>query len=357
MFEDLSRKFGILKMPDGSLIKKHEKIKKSDLLQQEIEMTTRLLPEMMEQIKKVPQEISRKIDEVETKKINLMKTSSDNVKNLEEKIYKLDQTVFSTKKGTEEFNVRLDKTDKTVMELLSLYGAISKAIDPINGKMMQIDKKIEAIYNKPPQITLAQIEEFNSKFKTLEKNMEELKKTVETKAIDENAFVDKVAEMVVERMRSRRKQRMYPGAPIAQKVESPVPPVPTSFSAPRYISESEEEVRLPYLDNRSETSIILLNWIEFLMEKVGRNNLAEVLEYYIEIGWINEEVCSIMMSYASGIDYFVERPSWKLLPEDHTKSLLFIEQLLGNKVDRMVFSRLERDVNRIIRNNSEITVH
>jgi len=26
----------------------------------------------------------------------------------------------------------------------------------------------------------------------------------------------------------------------------------------------------------------------------------------------------------------VERPSWKLLPEDHTKSLLFIEQLRGN---------------------------
>ncbi|MDP3103819.1 MAG: FlaD/FlaE family flagellar protein, partial [Candidatus Methanoperedens sp.] len=105
------------------------------------------------------------------------------------------------------------------------------------------------------------------------------------------------------------------------------------------------------------TSIILLNWIEFLMEKVGRNNLFDVLEYYIEIGWISEEVSSKMMAYASGIDYFVERPSWKLLPEDHTKSLLFIEQLRGKKVDKMLFSRLERDVDKIIRSSSEVTVH
>jgi flagellar protein FlaD len=44
----------------------------------------------------------------------------------------------------------------------------------------------------------------------------------------------------------------------------------------------------------------------------------------------------------------VERPTWKLLPEDHTKSLLFIEQLRGRKVDKNLFSRLERDVDKII---------
>ncbi|MCZ7372818.1 MAG: flagella protein, partial [Candidatus Methanoperedens sp.] len=119
-------------------------------------------------------------------------------------------------------------------------------------------------------------------------------------------------------------------------------------SAPQYIEEDESGIRLPYLDNRPETSIILLNWIEFLMEKVGRNNLFDVLEYYTEIGWISEEVSAKMMAYANGIDYYVERPTWKLLPEDHTKSLLFIEQLRGRKVDKNLFSRLERDVDKII---------
>ena len=85
------------------------------------------------------------------------------------------------------------------------------------------------------------------------------------------------------------------------------------------------------------------------MEKVGRNNLINVLEYYVEIGWISEDVSSKMMAYASGIDYYVERPTWKLLPEDHTKSLLFIEQLGGRKVDKNLLSKLERDVDKVIR--------
>jgi len=37
---------------------------------------------------------------------------------------------------------------------------------------------------------------------------------------------------------------------------------------------------------------------------------------------------------------------------------LFIEQLRGRKVDKMLFSRLERDVDKIIRSStSEVTVH
>jgi len=73
------------------------------------------------------------------------------------------------------------------------------------------------------------------------------------------------------------------------------------------------------------------------MEKVGRNNLINVLEYYVEIGWISEEVSSKMMAYASGIDYYVERPTWKLLPEDHTKSLLFMNSLAAGKWTRIFF--------------------
>lgn len=356
MFEGILAKLGLVKKDDGSLIKKLETMKKNDLIQQEMEMSSHLFPEMMEQIKRVPEDISRKIDEIENKKINIMRDSSESVKNLEEQMTKLDQAVISAQKRSEEINARFDKTDKTVVELLSLYEFISKSVYPINEKITHLEKTIDDLHNKPQEIAQARIEEFNTKFKTLENNIDDLKKTFEAKAPNENAFVEKVAEMVVERTRPRRNQRQYTGSPFTQNV-APGIPVKSNLSNPRYTSESEDRVRLQYLDNSSETSIILLNWLEFLMEKVGRNNLSEVLEYYIEIGWINEEVCSVMMAYTTGIDYFVEKPSWKLLPEDHTKSLMFIEQLLGNKVDRMVFSRLERDVNRIIGNKNEITVH
>lgn len=379
MFEDLSGKFGKLKMPEGSLIRKLERIKKSSETPGGRGGSATLFPDIIEQLRRAPEEISRKIEEVVSAKTELIKANSEAVKNIEAQMLKMDQSISSNKKGTEEFKQRLDKIDETVLELLSLYEVVSSTVNPfigdknnpINEKISEIEKRIEEVSHKAPEVPVNFMTDFETKFVNFNEKLEELKKTVETKAIDENALVEKVAVMVVERMKPQPRQRpMRGGMPAPYQVQQP-PQAQQSFQAQQtapyavaqqptsqYFEEDEgQEVRLYYLDNRPETSIILLNWIEFLMEKVGRNNLFDVLEYYIEIGWISEEVSSKMMAYASGIDYFVERPSWKLLPEDHTKSLLFIEQLRGKKVDKMLFSRLERDVDKIIRSSSEVTVH
>ncbi|MBU4220294.1 MAG: hypothetical protein KKA10_01515 [Euryarchaeota archaeon] len=391
MFEDLSGKFGKFKMPEGSLIRKLDRIKKSSETTGGKGGSATLFPDVIEQLRRAPEEISRKIEEVVSAKTELIKANSEAVKNIEGQMLKIEQAVSSTKKGTEEFKQRLDKIDETVLELLSLYEVVSSTVNPfigdknnpMNEKISEIEKRIEEVSHKAPEVPVNFMTDFETKFTNFNEKLEELKKTVESKAIDENALVEKVAVMVVERMKPQPKQRqMRGGMPTPYQVQQPyqaqqpsqqqqplqqaqqqfqaqqAAPYAVAQQAPRYYEEDEgQEVRLYYLDNRPETSIILLNWIEFLMEKVGRNNLFDVLEYYIEIGWISEEVSSKMMAYASGIDYFVERPSWKLLPEDHTKSLLFIEQLRGKKVDKMLFSRLERDVDKIIRSSSEVTVH
>lgn len=379
MFEDLSGKFGKFKMPEGSLIRKLERIKKSSETPGGRGGSATLFPDVIEQLRRAPEEISRKIEEVVSAKTELIKANSEAVKNLEAQMLKIDQAVSSNKKGTEEFKQRLDKIDETVLELLSLYEVVSSTVNPfigdknnpINEKISEIEKRIEEVSHKTPEVPPNLMVDFETKFINFNEKLEELKKTVESKAIDENALVEKIATMVVERIKPQPRQRpMRAGMPALSQLQQP-PQSQQPFQAqqtahyavaqqpaPQYFEEDEgQEVRLSYLDNRPETSIILLNWIEFLMEKVGRNNLFDVLEYYIEIGWISEEVSSKMMAYASGIDYFVERPSWKLLPEDHTKSLLFIEQLRGKKVDKMLFSRLERDVDKIIRSSSEVTVH
>ncbi|MDO8728150.1 MAG: FlaD/FlaE family flagellar protein [Candidatus Methanoperedens sp.] len=398
MFEDLSGKFGKLKMPEGSLIKKLERIKKSSETSYGKGSSPTLFPDVIEQLRRAPEEISKKIEEVVSAKTEAIKANSEAVKNLESQINKIDQSIGSSKKDTEGFKNRLDKIDETVLELLSLYEVVSSTVNPfigdknnpMNEKIAEIEKKMNELGTKNPELPLHLIEDMENKFKGLENNIKELKKIVESKPIDENALVEKVALMVFEQLKPQSRQRpIYGGMPQqsyqvqqpnqvqqAYQVQQPTqqasqvqqqslraqqPPYygTAQQAAPQYSEEEEGQgVRLSYLDTRPETSIILLNWIEFLMEKVGRNNLFDVLEYYMEIGWISEDVSSKMMAYASGIDYFVERPSWKLLPEDHTKSLLFIEQLRGRKVDKMLFSRLERDVDKIIRSSaSEVTVH
>jgi archaellum component FlaD/FlaE len=53
------------------------------------------------------------------------------------------------------------------------------------------------------------------------------------------------------------------------------------------------------------------------------------------------------MRYAEGIDYYLEKPDWKLNPDEHVKSIWFIEKLAGVKVDKNRLSIIERDIERV----------
>ncbi len=355
MLENLQGKFG-LAIPEGSLIKKLERIKKS---QAAPDAWGALSPDVIEQLreefKKAPEELDKKIEELVNSKTEQIKTTAEAVKNLESQLSRIEQTVSSSgKKGTEELKGRLDKIDETVLELLSLYEVVSSTVNPfvdskenpLAEKLTDIEKKVEELSQKTPEIPSNLTQDFDNKFKALETNMEELKKTVDSNALNQDALVEKVAGQVLEHIKG---QIPNPGVSSLPRAAQVVEPTPESQYG------EEHGVKLLSLDNRPETSIILLNWIQFLMEKVGRNNLTDILEYYVDIGWISEAVSSEMMDYASGIDYYVERPTWKLLPEDHTRSLLFIEQLRGRKMDKNLISRLERDLDKIIR-SSEIFV-
>lgn len=362
MFKDLSGKFG-LSMPEGSLIKKLERIKKTVVTHDaKASLSPDVIEQLREELRKTPQELDKKIEELVNSKTEQVKTSAEAVKNLESQISRIEQIVSSGKKGTEDFKQRLDKMDETILELLSLYEVVSSTVNPFVGdkqnpvaeKIADIERKVEELHQKTPEVPSNLMEDLDIKFKALETNLEELKKTFESKMGNEDALVEKVSGLVFERIKPAMGHRT--GTPSTSSIlQTPKVQASTQQTAETSQYSEDEGVRLLYLDNRPETSVILLNWLEYLMEKVGRNNLIDILEYYTEIGWISEEVSSKMMDYANGIDYYVERPTWKLLPEDHTKSLLFIEQLRGRKIDKNLFLRLERDVDKIIR-SSEVIV-
>lgn len=363
IFEDIAGKFGKFTIPEGSLIKKLEKIKKSHTASFDAKGAATLHPDVIEQLReelrKTPEEMNKKIEEMVSSKTEQIKITAEAVKNLESQISRIEQTVSSGKKGKDEFKERLDKMDETILELLSLYEVVSSTVNPFVGdkenpvteKLTELERKVEELSHKTPDVPSRLTDELENKFKILENNIEEMKKTAES-VVNQDELVEKVSGQVLERIK-----------PDAQKIKPAAYQIPAETSRKTIMQPAEvayqysEEpgVKLPYLDNRPETSIFLLNWLEFLMEKAGRNNLVDILEYYIEIGWISEEVSSKMIDMANGIDYYVERPTWKLLPEDHTKSLLFIEQLRGRKVDKNLLSKLERDIDKII-HSSELLV-
>ncbi|MCX9012232.1 MAG: hypothetical protein OIN66_14070 [Candidatus Methanoperedens sp.] len=356
MFEGLSEKFKKLRMPEESLIKKIEKIKKTSETKAQ-EANAPAASDIAEQIKKSQEESAKKIEEMINAKSEQISANTESVKEFDVKLNKMESTVSASKARLDEFKDRLDKIDESLLELLSLYEVVSSTVNPFVGekdaaasieKIEQIEKKIEALSQRAPEIPPDLRQEFDTKFKAIEERLEELTQVMETSVPKPDALI----EQVLENLKPFLEQQTQKNAP---SPDSPDQSAQDAGQAPKDTPQQHVQgsnaVKLTHLDNRAETSIIVLNWIEFLLERVGRNNLAEILEYYIEVGWISEEVYSKMMTYANGIDYYVERPTWKLLPEDHAKSLVFIEQLTGKKLDKNVISRLERDADRVIRGN------
>lgn len=390
MFEDISEKLKKFKMPEESLIKKIERIKKTpDAANSSslpsVSSTDTVpgsdsvpvspspdAPDISEQVKKVQEEMTQKIEEIVKSRTEQLTTSVEAIKEYDVKISKLEGAVSITKTSVGEFKDRLDKIDESLLELLSLYEVVSSTVNPFvgdkgmvpNEKLDQLEKRIDIISQKPSEIPANIKEEYDVKFKALEGSLEELTQLLDSTPLKQEDMIKNIAEQVMERIKPVMDQIKPMIEQHVQQVQQTATQAALLSTAPDNIDTTgnvdsisaasrynDENIKLQYLDNKAETSIILLNWIEFLLEKVGRNNLSEVLEYYIDIGWISEEVCEKMIAYANGIDYYVERPTWKLLPDDHTKSLMFIEQLKGKKLDKSMLSKVERDVEKVIRTN------
>jgi len=94
-----------------------------------------------------------------------------------------------------------------------------------------------------------------------------------------------------------------------------------------YLKEEEpEEALLTTLDVSNPRVVeIVLDWVNFMLSKVGEEELPVLLDYYRSIGWISREVAEMLLRYARGIR--VESYRGYMTPEDHVKSLEYINRI------------------------------
>jgi flagellar protein FlaD len=110
------------------------------------------------------------------------------------------------------------------------------------------------------------------------------------------------------------------------------------------------------------TLMLVMRWVEFLFERVKRDKLTVVLDYYKDIGWISDSVKADVMAIARGSMQDVTKyeeieannvkaevlykdvEDWKLSAEDHLKSLLFIEKIAGSDIDKDDINSLEQQI-------------
>jgi len=124
------------------------------------------------------------------------------------------------------------------------------------------------------------------------------------------------------------------------------------------IVPSSSEPRLKQIPNDAKGIMILLKWIEFMIERVGYDGLEDLLNYYVDINWISDNVLFTVLRYAKGIKLYHESSDWRPIGymnvQDHITSLLFIEALRTGRFNRELVLEVEREIYKIKKEVAEI---
>jgi flagellar protein FlaD len=141
----------------------------------------------------------------------------------------------------------------------------------------------------------------------------------------------------------------------------------TEFQYPKSITanDNQKSEKITPLDQELETKpltkmpsdpekiIVLIKWLQYLVDKCGHSHLSDILDYYIDIGWISEDLKINLIDYSHGItevgkkDGVAEKKLSNMQSRDHIQSLLFIEKLRGKKIDKHFLDRIDDNISRI----------
>ena len=137
-----------------------------------------------------------------------------------------------------------------------------------------------------------------------------------------------------------------------------------------------------HVDTR--TSLVVMRWLRFLSDRVDPAGLPRLLDYYFRINWISGEMLAELVKIAEGTngyeppatDAFVDedvedhelllekepvkgleslvakeddakRGEWRLTPEDHIKSWMFIMELKNEPIDKNALLEVEQRLDSI----------
>lgn len=335
--------------------------------------------------------------------------NAEKIKTLEAKLAKVDTAISTVQRESQSVKTTVEKIDQSVLELLSLYEIVSNQVNPFVGDgpggratierfdkaerrisdvadfALMLKKEVETLNQSMqmpglPAEAEAKMEDITTKMDvfadsivTLQESVTEISHQVKDAyerqrqldmdivdiAQTTSAFssrIDELEKIDLSGIQKKLEQAILKRSHITSggDLSNQTGEFGETVSGVKEEREKSPIVRLESIKKNPMSVVVLLNWIEFLMERVGRNNLMDALDYYVDIGWISEDVRSEIMAYARGIDYYVEKPTWRLLPEDHTKSLLFIERLCGRKIDRNMLSMIDREMAKVKHGQEEL---
>ncbi len=121
------------------------------------------------------------------------------------------------------------------------------------------------------------------------------------------------------------------------------------------VNQEEWEIKtLKEIPNDPERIIVIMKWLQFLIDKCGRDNLSNILDYYVDIGWISEDAKIRLVDFSHGItedniggESVSNKDITNLPSKDHIQSLIFIQKLKGQELDKHFLDKIDGELNRI----------
>ncbi len=275
---------------------------------------------------------------------------------------------------------------ETIIEEKDLQGILgdvmkSSGIDEVSEKIDDLTRKLDEIQSRLERhdslISSLQneISEMRNVNEEIQDNIKRLLDVYEVVSQNINPFIDMSKGTVNE---NTVIQDIEPVAQEHKSVEQYRAPEPViGVEQKETESEKKPTAGRPILTKIRKdyyTIVLLMRWIEFLFERVKRDKITLLLDYYVDIGWISKEVKSEIMAYARGevqdvtkyfpeedIEAEIETPAgtikapsepkiykkvedWRLSAEDHLKSLLFIMKIAGVEVNKDRLNSLEQEI-------------
>ncbi len=119
----------------------------------------------------------------------------------------------------------------------------------------------------------------------------------------------------------REAQYRMPVQPVQQPVRMP-------FQQPVRKSPENEIIPLTEIGSDIDSLAIVLEWIRYLVDRAGTQGAKDIFNYYLNIGWVSQQVYQQLVKYVDGIKAKEEETvGYQPTVEDHATSLFFISRL------------------------------
>ncbi|MCD6383325.1 MAG: flagella protein [Thermoplasmata archaeon] len=289
------------------------------------------------------------------------------LRGVEEKLGRMETEISSTKSSLEALSEKITEIEANIRKLLDIYELVIKEINPFVEPGTK--KGWDATQHEEEKLPLEDLEEFDLS---------------DIDLVTPDGKREKLRRGTGEEERERRgREAPYEAAPKEFEEIEPEPPSPKEEW--RHHMEKEDLMKrlksgqpiLSHLPTDYRTMILVFRWIEFLFERVTRDKIGMLLEYYKDVGWISDEVKSKVMAFArgeiqdvtkyeptdgepgpelfdkGGTALYKKVSDWRLSADDHLKSLLFILKIAGIEVNKDIFNAIEQEIKMFKQNLEE----